>query len=113
MTAPSPWSLLTDAEQRILLPKLLVPGSNNEVQDEDRISGGELFDNAMLAEAERLAPDENLVSERLLTLRNFMTQTGAGSADGLWQHVEHLKGVPSKLPRTPGLGSRSLDACAR
>ena len=93
MPSLSPWSLLTADERRLLVPKLVTPAAADEINDADLTGAGEVFDRALLSESERGEPDGTVVAERLLTMRNFVEQTGGYDSGPLWQQVARLTGV--------------------
>lgn len=98
MFSPTPWSLLTEMERRLLIPKLIGVESGLEFRESESARAVETFDRAVLDEAEQAAADlsmlaPHVIEERLLTIRNFMLQTGAYNDGPLWQEIASLKGV--------------------
>jgi hypothetical protein len=90
MTSALLWSLLTDAEQEVLLPTL-VSGEFDEVAR--REIAPSRFAEVFLDENERVEVETSLVNERLLTVRNLMKQTGAGEDGSLWGEVSVIRGI--------------------
>lgn len=98
MSSPTPWSLLTEVDRRLLIPKLIAVESGPEAGESESARAAEIFDRALLDQAEQTAAelsvlDPQVVEERLLTIRNFMLQTGACNDGPLWQEIASLKGV--------------------
>ncbi len=93
MRSLSPWSLLSEAERRLVLPKLVTTVSANGTAESDWISAGDVFDRALLDESERGMPSPTVIAERLLTIRNFIEQTGGLDDGPLWRQIARLKGV--------------------
>ena len=88
------WSMLTDAEQGILQARLLTALSDHFANPAHEELAGR-FCEILLDEDERASGDETNISARLLTLRNFLKQTGAEESGSLWDLVSSIQGVRS------------------
>lgn len=98
MSSPMPWSLLSELDRRLLIPKLIEVEPGHEPEESESVKAGEIFDRGVLDETEQAAAELSMlapevIEERLLTIRNFMLQTGAYSDGPLWQEIASLKGV--------------------
>lgn len=86
MTSVSPWMLLTEQERR-QLANLLGADAKDPVAPEAR------FSEVLFDDSERAAMDAAHTEDRLLTLRNLMTQMRAGEPGSLWGEVSSIRGI--------------------
>ena len=93
VTSALPWDHLTPGEQRILAPKLILVDDGSELTEHDMFRAGIEFNRGMIEGDPLTNADPEQLAAHLLTLRNFLEQTGAYSDGALWREVAVLKGV--------------------
>ena len=92
-TVTLPWDQLTPGERRILAPKLILVDDQRELTEDDLFRAGIEFNRGMIEGDPRMNADPEKLAAHLLTLRNFLAQTGGYSDGALWREVAVLKGV--------------------
>lgn len=85
----SPWHSLDEDERRMLTPKLLGLGEETPITDSLLEAASERFDHFVLEFQPGGSPHHQAIHDRVLTARNFLTQT----RPTLWPQVRELKGI--------------------
>jgi hypothetical protein len=96
MSVDNPWQVLSNLERRLLAPKLLLtPPRDREFNDVEFDTAAEEFLRGIRDEFAAEPESESIIAERLLTVRNFMAQTGAYRNSLLWRQIQLFRGFRS------------------
>jgi hypothetical protein len=87
-----PWENLSHLEQRLLAPKLIAITDEEESPTENLRRAGEAFDRGILDMFAAFPESVEEISARILTVRNFMAQTGAYRNSPIWQQIARIYG---------------------
>jgi hypothetical protein len=87
-----PWEELSHLEQRLLAPKLTAITDGEETQADKLMRAGEAFDCGILDVYAASPECAEEISARLLTVRNFMAQTGAYRNSPIWRQIAKIYG---------------------
>lgn len=87
----SPWSLLSEAEQLILTPKL-AGGGNARITDQLLEIAAERFDQLITEVTPHGAVNHGAIGDFVLTAQNFILHVGGHHQAALWQQIAEFKG---------------------